>query len=601
MASASPTSAAPLKQEAASLQRRQQQLRDRDPLADLATSTAPEEEDQQQKRQKPTAKSAPPPKLQPVNGWGLRAQQQREASDREAMAVSPELALARLSDGLPSLAAFLAAEAELDAGEGQRGGPPRVSSLKSEDGPAGNEESLEAATASPSSAAAPSPAFSCAPADSAAAASAGATGSAGSVETCCDESGAASATRDDATSGGGAAAPPTPRRRQRVVGPELYLRWQMLAKKVERVKGVCYSSTRHEWIAVGPVQHGSSGRKKNVYFSVPRYGFSEARQLAVECRKRQEEILAGGGDKTIDAAAIAAELTEKYKQRAGAAAAAAAAAGIASPDADDSEDLERLGITLGEETDEGSKTDTEEAAAADTDSSRGRTGGGGSGSAGQGAGVAGGRPYELRKRRPTTAHLSDDEATDVAFRRSYTTRAQQLPQQANPRKRGRPPRARGVAPAHSSHDLHALEDPFAAASAQHQAVHHQPHRGVLEAARMGAGGISMSGSGSASHTASQRRVRAATSPQELEEFVSLFRDCIIQHRLPSSRRPEQILLRPIAEASTSPPVDAILRKYVTFEAWRRSCVAALNRAESFGDLRRLPQLRDAIVYILGAD
>lgn len=40
---------------------------------------------------------------------------------------------------------------------------------------------------------------------------------------------------------------------------------------------------------------------------------------------------------------------------------------------------------------------------------------------------------------------------------------------------------------------------------------------------------------------------------------------------------------------------------VTFEAWRRSCVAALNRAENFGDLRRLPQLRDAIVYILGAD
>ncbi|CDI75228.1 hypothetical protein EPH_0004680 [Eimeria praecox] len=96
----------------------------------------------------------------------------------------------------------------------------------------------------------------------------------------------------------------------------------------------------------------------------------------------------------------------------------------------------------------------------------------------------------------------------------------------------------------------------------------------------------------------QQQQQQQQQQQRLQQLQLL---SLLQQQQQQQQQQHEGMRRPAAEASTSPPKDAILRKYVTFEAWRRSCVAALNRAENFGDLRRLPQLRDAIVYILGAD
>lgn len=504
MATASPDSVACLEQvEGSSLQQWQEQgehnRRSTPAGATFASSAKSEEEHEHRQQQHKSETSGEDPRLQGVNGWSTRTKHQLQRGaeaggsdavtpDRADDTVPPKLALARLSDGLPSLAAFLAEEANLGAAESLES--PSTSS-NARQGKA--REALEAAVALSSAAAAAATvsataAEGAAATDTASALAVGAGSESSAAAVSAEQEGeeaaiATAAAADDA--GGEVGAAVTPRRRQRVVGPELYLRWQMLAKRVERVKGVCYSSTRHEWIAVGPVQHGSSGRKKNVYFSVPRYGFSEARQLAVECRRRQEEILAGGGDKAVDAAAIAAELTEKYRQRAGAAAAAAAAAGQPLRDGDDSDELERLGLTLMDETDEGSKTDADEtAAAADTDSSRGAAAAGASGEAQQAGTTSGGRPYELRKRRPPTTHLTDDEATDGAFRKTQARTQQHPQQQNNPRKRGRPPRSRTGAPLG---ELPVFGSSFAHDS-QQKLVQQQPRGGVELPRRVAAAG-----------------------------------------------------------------------------------------------------------------
>ncbi|CBZ51913.1 unnamed protein product [Neospora caninum Liverpool] len=70
-----------------------------------------------------------------------------------------------------------------------------------------------------------------------------------------------------------------------VVSAEQAEQWSAEARQFPPLKGVSYSSTRHEWICDWPVDAGAEDakkRKKIVSFSVAKYGVSEARRLALE-------------------------------------------------------------------------------------------------------------------------------------------------------------------------------------------------------------------------------------------------------------------------------------------------------------------------------
>lgn len=247
--------------------------------------------------------------------------------------------------------------------------------------------------------------------------------------------------------------PSNNRRRTRTASPRRCLLWQALAKKVERIKGVCYSSTRHEWIAVGPVQLGS-GRKKNIYFSVTKFGFGDARQLAIECRRRQEQAVELGGG-APDATAIAAELTAELQARRKLGGSGGDAEAKA-PFEEDSElllqsltpaDLAAEGASLPDSADELSPVHGGVAAGETPILRRSRRDSvglllGGEAKAGALAadaeeavvgvaaqeGEGGGRPYELRKKRRTPSFMEDrDDGRDSPVKTaSQQTRRQRI-------------------------------------------------------------------------------------------------------------------------------------------------------------------------------